>query len=36
MKELTEVLKDWEAVIGLEVHARAHNAQDQDVLLVPD
>ena len=31
MKELSEVLKDWEAVIGLEISHRAHNTI-QDVL----
>ena len=32
MKELSEVLQDWEAVIGLEIHSRAHRTRYQDVL----
>ena len=32
MRKLEEVLQDWEAVIGLEVHAELHHARDEDVL----
>ena len=35
MKELEEVLQDWEAVIGLEIHAELDHPAHQDVLLVP-